>query len=186
MGCLGGCFKSCLAWTVGLICGVLGILCWLLGWISWAIFKVAYLVLLCIHLAVFICCAAPPSSAIADADKASGENHMQALVMAAQSGDIGSQYALAVKYQEIAEADSFGTSVTCALSGLPEQLGADEQAIKAGEQAEYWYGKVAEQGYMRARINLWEMVLARWERTVEFWCWAGEVGSKGASEAFNE
>ena len=49
---------------------------------------------------------------------------------------------------------------------------------KFGRQAEFWYGKVADQGYMLARYEEWWMILARWERNIELWCWYGENSKK--------
>ena len=170
MGCLGGCLSR-IFWTIVIILvWAIAWLAWLLNWVCWAVFKVLYLTLLVLCLF----CASPPSPTTIDiAADVSGSVNLAGLEQAANSGDVGAQFLLAKKSQEIAECDDMALAVASTLSGLPEVVLQDDRERKNefGRKAEYWYGKVADQGYMLARYEQWWMVLSRWERNIDLWCW---------------
>lgn len=186
MGCLGSIVLSILeiiCWALKLvgkiILFIVSILAWILGWLSWAVFKILYLILLILCLF----CASPPSPATIDAADAvdgSGSVKWDVLIQAAEAGDVGAQFLLAKKSQEYAERDDLKTTLASVLTGLPEHFLREDADLKDkfGRQAEFWYGKVADQGYMLARYEEWWMILARWERNIELWCWYGENSKK--------
>lgn len=165
--------RGCLGCIWAPIAAIIAVLCWILGWLSWAIFKLIFICLWCFGLVVWCFASYPPAPANVDAGYSTGVIS-RALVEAAQRGDVGSQYALAQAFQHIAEKEDMLNAAVSTMADVPEELLVSDDARKAGEQAEYWYGKVADQGYMLARIELWKMTTARWERSIELWCMLGQ------------
>ncbi len=170
MGCLGKILTSIL----GLLIWVFSWIAWLLGWLSWAVFKILYLVLLILCLF----CSTPPAPADSYTCLTDGNVTIDwtALTKAAESGSVEAQFMLAKKCQEYAERDDMKTTIGSLVTGMPEYFLREDADTKDefAKQAEHWYGRVADQGYMLGRYEQWWMVLTRWERNVELWCWAGE------------
>lgn len=172
MGCLGGCLSRIFWAIVAILVCVLAWLAWLLNWVCWAVFKILYILLFILCLF----CSSPPSPATIDAAgvvDGNGNVNWTVLTEAAEAGDVGAQYLLAQKSQEYVERDDWETAIASTMSGIPEQLLREdaERKDKIGRQAEHWYGKVADKGYMLARYKKWGMVLSRWERKLDYWCW---------------
>lgn len=168
----------------GIVLAIVAIICWVLGWLSWAIFKIVNLCLILLELLTCLFCATPPDPT-PEVPQNSDTKYVitQELRAAAEKGDVGSQYVLAKHYYELAEKDSFVRGIGSAVMDVPEKWMMDDSAHTAAENAEFWYGKVADQGYLCARIVLWELVSERWERNVEQWLWIGEKGSEAYRES---
>ncbi len=167
--------RGCLGCIWAPIAAIIAVLCWILGWLSWAIFKLIFICLWCFGLVVWCFASYPPAPATVDIGNLSGSRVICSEVIdAAQRGDVGAQYALAEAYRSVVEEEDVLRAALSTMADVPEETMMSNKLIKAGEQAEYWYGKVADQGYMLARVALWKMTTARWERNIEFYCWAGQ------------